>query len=45
MLPAKPAPVLFGRILPKVAGLGRIHASQPYLQLFVIGEGDNNRVL
>jgi putative transposase len=29
MLVAKPEPVLLGRILHKVAGLGRIHASQP----------------
>ena len=29
MLPEKPEPVLFGQILHKVAGLGRIHASQP----------------
>jgi hypothetical protein len=29
MLVAKPEPVLFGRLLHKVAGLGRIHASQP----------------
>jgi putative transposase len=29
MLPAKPEPVLLGRILHKVASLGRIHASQP----------------
>jgi len=29
MLPEKPEPVLLGRILHKVAGLGRIHASQP----------------
>jgi putative transposase len=29
MLPAKPEPVLLGRILNKVACLGRIHASQP----------------
>jgi hypothetical protein len=29
MLPEKPEPVLLRQILPKVAGLGRIHASQP----------------
>ena len=29
MLPEKPEPVLLGRILHKVAGFGRIHASQP----------------
>jgi len=29
MLPEKPAPVLFATILNQVAGLGRIHASQP----------------
>jgi len=29
MLPEKPEPVLLGRILNEVAGLGRIHASQP----------------
>ena len=29
MLPEKPEPVLLGQILNKVAGLGRIHASQP----------------
>ena len=29
MLPEKPEPVLLGQILHKVAGLGRIHASQP----------------
>ena len=29
MLPEKPEPVLFGQILHKVAGLGRIHAAQP----------------
>ena len=29
LLPEKPEPVLFGQILHKVAGLGRIHASQP----------------
>jgi putative transposase len=29
MLPEKPEPVLFGRILHKVAGFGRIHVSQP----------------
>ena len=29
MLPEKPEPVLFRQILHKVAGLGRIHASQP----------------
>jgi hypothetical protein len=29
MLPEKPAPVLLRQILHKVAGLGRIHASQP----------------
>ena len=39
MLPEKPEPVLLEQILHKVAGLGRIHASQPVLQLFVIGEG------
>ena len=30
MLPEKPEPVLLGRILHKVAGFGRIHASQPF---------------
>ena len=29
MLPEKPEPVLFGQILHKVAGLGRIHAAPP----------------
>jgi putative transposase len=29
LLPAKPEPVLLGRILHKVAGLGRIHATLP----------------
>jgi hypothetical protein len=29
MLPEKPEPVLFAKILNQVAGLGRIHASQP----------------
>ena len=29
MLPEKPEPVLLGQILHKVAGLGRIHVSQP----------------
>ena len=29
MLPEKPEPVLLRQILNKVAGLGRIHASQP----------------
>src|SRR3989442_2976933 len=29
MLPEKPEPILFAKILNKVAGLGRIHASQP----------------
>jgi putative transposase len=29
LLPEKPEPVLLGQILHKVAGLGRIHASQP----------------
>jgi putative transposase len=29
MLPEKPEPVLFAKILHQVAGLGRIHASQP----------------
>jgi putative transposase len=29
MLPEKPEPILLGRILHKVAGLGRIHGSQP----------------
>ena len=29
MLPEKPEPILLGQILHKVAGLGRIHASQP----------------
>jgi hypothetical protein len=29
MLPEKPAPVLFAKILNQVTGLGRIHASQP----------------
>ena len=29
MLPEKPEPVLLRQILHKVAGLGRIHASQP----------------
>jgi putative transposase len=29
MLPEKPAPVLLGEILHKVAGLGRIHTTQP----------------
>jgi hypothetical protein len=29
MLPEKPAPVLFAKLLHQVAGLGRIHASQP----------------
>ena len=29
MLPEKPEPVLLDRILHKVAGFGRIHASQP----------------
>ena len=29
MLPEKPEPVLFGQMLHKVAGLGRIHAAQP----------------
>jgi putative transposase len=29
MLPEKPEPILLGQILNKVAGLGRIHASQP----------------
>jgi putative transposase len=29
MLPAKPEPVLFAKILNQVAGLGRIHTSQP----------------
>ena len=30
MLPEKPEPVLLGQILHKVAGLGRIHAAQPF---------------
>ena len=29
MLPEKPEPILFAKILKQVAGLGRIHASQP----------------
>ena len=29
MLPEKPEPILLRQILTKVAGLGRIHASQP----------------
>jgi len=29
MLPEKPAPILFAKILNQVAGLGRIHAAQP----------------
>jgi len=29
MLPEKPEPILLCQILNKVAGLGRIHASQP----------------
>jgi hypothetical protein len=29
MLPEKPAPVLLAKILNQVAGLGRIHATQP----------------
>jgi len=29
MLPEKPEPILFAKILNQVAGLGRIHASQP----------------
>ena len=29
MLPEKPEPILLHQILTKVAGLGRIHASQP----------------
>jgi len=29
MLPEKPAPVLFAKILNQVTGLGRIHISQP----------------
>jgi putative transposase len=33
MLPEKPEPVLLRQILNKVAGLGRIHASQPSLSL------------
>jgi putative transposase len=28
MLPEKPEPILFAKILNQVAGLGRIHASQ-----------------
>lgn len=31
LLPDKPEPVLSGRILHKVAGVGRMHASQPFL--------------
>jgi putative transposase len=31
MLPEKPEPVLFAKILHQVAGLGRIHATQPSL--------------
>jgi putative transposase len=31
MLPEKPEPVLFAKILNQVAGLGRIHATQPSL--------------
>jgi hypothetical protein len=33
MLPEKPEPVLLGQILHKVAGLGRIHVSQPSFSL------------
>jgi putative transposase len=33
MLPEKPEPVLLGRILHKVAGFGRIHASQPFFSV------------
>jgi hypothetical protein len=29
MLPEKPEPVLLGHMLNKVAGLGRMHTSQP----------------
>ena len=29
MLPEKPAPVLLAKILNRVAGLGRLHATQP----------------
>jgi putative transposase len=29
MLPEKPEPVLFAKILNQVTGLGRIHATQP----------------
>jgi putative transposase len=31
MLPEKPEPILFAKILHQVAGLGRLHASQPSL--------------
>ena len=31
MLPEKPEPVLFAKILNQVAGLGRIHTTQPSL--------------
>ena len=31
MLPEKPEPVLFAKMLNQVAGLGRIHATQPSL--------------
>jgi len=30
LLPEKPEPILLGQILHKVAGLGRIHAAQPF---------------
>ena len=33
MLPEKPEPVLFAKILHKVAGLGRIHVFQPSFSL------------
>ena len=33
MLPEKPEPVLFAKILNQVAGLGRIHAAQPSFSL------------
>jgi putative transposase len=33
LLPEKPEPVLLGQILNKVAGLGRMHVSQPSFSL------------
>jgi putative transposase len=33
MLPEKPEPVLLEKLLKQVAGLGRIHATQPFFSL------------